>query len=291
TARSTAPAGRGDGRLPPLYVAPERGSPHLPRSMRPYRSEGAALVLLRSRTVAGAARHVVADCVARPYLQGRHPAGPSQPRAAMPDLYVGVDVSLDALDVATSRGDLLRLPHDDGGLVQLVALCDGAALVVLEATGGIERAPAAELAAAGLPVAVVNPRQVRDFARATGQLAKTDARDAAVLARFAEAVGAEARPLPDAEQRALAALVARRRQLTEMLTAERSRLRTAEPAVRGSVEAVIAFLEGQKADADRALAEAVEASAAWRERDDLLRSVPGVGRVLSATLLADLPEL
>jgi transposase len=206
-------------------------------------------------------------------------------------LYVGLDVSRDALDLARSDGHAARLCHDDDGLAALVALCDGATLVVIEATGGVERAAAAELVGAGVPVAVVNPRQVRDFARATGQLAKTDALDAAVLARFAEAVGPEARPLPDAEQRALAALVARRRQLTEMLTAERSRLRTAEPAVRGSVEAVIAFLEGQKADADRALAEAVEASAAWRERDDLLRSVPGVGRVLSATLLADLPEL
>lgn len=259
--------------------------------MRPYRSEGAALVLLRSRTVAGAARHVVADCVASPYLQGRDPAGPSQPRAAMPDLYVGVDVSLDALDVATSRGDLLRLPHDDGGLVQLVALCDGAALVVLEATGGIERAPAAELAAAGLPVAVVNPRQVRDFARATGQLAKTDAIDAGVLALFAERVRPEARPLPDAEQRALAALVARRRQLSDMLLAERARLRQAEPAVRPGIELHIAFLEGQKAEAERAVGEAVRASEAWRERDDLLRSVPGVGPVLSSTLLAELPEL
>ena len=205
--------------------------------------------------------------------------------------YVGVDVSLDALDVATSHGDAHRLPYNDDGLARLRGLCSGATLVVMEATGGVERAAAAELAAAGVPVAVVNPRQVRDFARATGQLAKTDAIDAAVLALFAEKVEPAARPLPDAEQRALAALVARRRQLGDMLVAERHRLRTADPSVRGSVETVVAFLESQKADADRALAQAVEGSAVWRERDDLLRSVPGVGRVLATTLIAELPEL
>lgn len=206
-------------------------------------------------------------------------------------LYVGVDVSLDALDVATSAGHAQRLDYTDDGLDGLRQLCAGATLVVLEATGGIERAAAAELVAAGLPVAVVNPRQVRDFARATGQLAKTDRIDAAVLARFAEKVEPEARPLPTAEQRAMAALVARRRQLSDMLVAERHRLRTADAAVRASVEAVIAFLTAQKTEADQALAAAVEASAVWRQRDDLLRSVPGVGPVVSATLIAELPEL
>jgi transposase len=209
----------------------------------------------------------------------------------MPDLYVGVDVSTDALDVATSDGDTHRLPYDDDGLTRLAALADGAALVVLEATGGVERAVAVELAAAGVPLAVVNPRQVRDFARATGQLAKTDAIDAAVLAHFAEAVRPETRPLPDAEHRSLTALVARRRQLSDMLVAERNRLRTADPAVRAGVEAHVAFLEGQHAEADRALAEAVEASALWSERSDLLQSAPGVGRVLATTLIAEVPEL
>lgn len=209
----------------------------------------------------------------------------------MPALYIGVDVSLDTLDVHCSDGRAARLPHDDEGLADLRALCEGATLVALEATGGMERQAAGDLAAAGVPVAVVNPRQVRDFARATGRLAKTDAIDAAVLALFAERVRPEVRPLPDAEQRALAALVARRRQLSDMLVAERHRLRTADDAVRGSVEAVIAFLEGQHADAERALAEAVQASAVWRERDDLLRSIPGVGPVLSATLIAEVPEL
>lgn len=209
----------------------------------------------------------------------------------MPKLYVGVDVSTDALDLARSDGHAESVPHTDDGLARLAALCDGAALVVLEATGGIERTAAAELAAARISVAVVNPRQVRDFARATGQLAKTDRIDAAVLALFAERVRPDARPLPDAEQRALAAVVARRRQLSDMLVAERHRLRTADAAVRDSVEAVVAFLSAQKADADRVLAKTVEASAVWRERDDLLRSVPGVGRVLAATLIAEVPEL
>ena len=205
--------------------------------------------------------------------------------------FVGVDVSLDALDLAASTGESDRLPNDDEGRARLVAACRGATLVVLEATGGIERAAAAELAVAGVPVAVVNPRQVRDFARATGQLAKTDPIDAAVLARFAEAVRPEVRPLPDAEQRALAAVVARRRQLTEMLVAERHRLRTADRAVRVGIEAHIAFLVAQKTEADAALAEAVAASAVWRAHDDLLRSVPGIGVVLSRTLIADVPEL
>ncbi len=209
----------------------------------------------------------------------------------MSTLYVGVDVSTDALDLARSDGHAERVPHTDDGLARLVVLCHGAALAVLEATGGIERAAAAELAAAGLAVAVVNPRRVRDFARATGQLAKTDAIDAAVLAHFAEAVRPEPRPLPDAEQRALAALVARRRQVSDMLVAERLRLRTADPAVQAGVAEHVAFLEGQKGAAERAVAEAVRSSAVWRERDDLLRSVPGVGRVLSATLIAEVPEL
>lgn len=209
----------------------------------------------------------------------------------MPDLYVGVDVSADTLDLHRSDGRSARLDHDDDGLADLVALCHGATLVVLEATGGLERQAVAELAAAGAPVASVNPRQVRDFARATGRLAKTDAIDAAVLARFAEAVRPEARPLPDAEQRALAALVARRRQLSDMLVAERHRLRAADPAVRDGIAVHVAFLEGQHGAAERAVAAAVEASEVWRERDDLLRSVPGVGPVLSATLIAEVPEL
>ena len=209
----------------------------------------------------------------------------------MPDLYVGVDVSTDALDLARSDGYAESVPHDPDGLRRLAALCADASLVVLEATGGVERKAAVELVGVGVPVAVVNPRQVRDFARATGQLAKTDAIDAGVLALFAERVRPEPRPLPDAEQRALTALVARRRQVSDMLVAERNRLRTADPAVRPSVEAHVAFLEGQHVEADRALGEAVESGALWSERSALLQSAPGVGRVLATTLIAEVPEL
>ena len=210
---------------------------------------------------------------------------------SMTPLYIGVDVSTDALDVATSTGVAHRLPYDDDGLARLVALCDGAALVVLEATGGVERVAVAELAAADRPVVVVNPRQVRDFARATGQLAKTDALDAAVLARFAEAVRPDVRPLPSAEQHAFAALAARRRQISAMITAETNRLRTAARVVRPSIEAHLAFLVRQRAEAELALGQAVEASPVWRAADVLLRSVPGIGAVVSRTLLAELPEL
>jgi transposase len=165
----------------------------------------------------------------------------------------------------------------------------GASLVVLEATGGLEAVLAAELAAAGVPVAVVNPRQVRDFARAMGKLAKTDALDAAVLARFAAAVRPAPRPLPDAAAVDLRALVARRRQLVEMLTAERNRLRAAPARLRP--ETHVRFLRAALDDLDRDLGAAVRASPLWREAEDLLRSVPGIGPVVSATLLAELPEL
>ena len=166
---------------------------------------------------------------------------------------------------------------------------------MLEATGGYELAAVAALAAAGLPVVVANPRQVRDFARATGQLAKTDRIDAGVLALFAERVRPEVRPLPNEEAQELDAVLTRRRQLLEMLTAERNRLgqvagRGRRP-VKKSLKAHIAFLERELRVADTDLGAMVRASPAWREKDDLLRSVPGVGPVLSLTLLAELPEL
>lgn len=210
----------------------------------------------------------------------------------MTDAYIGIDVSLDRLDMARhGAAAVTSVEHSDEGIARLVALCEGATLVALEATGGLERHLAAALAASAVPVAVVNPRQVREFARASGRLAKTDRIDALVLARFASAMRPDVRPLPDAEQRAMAALVGRRRQISDMLTAERNRLRRADTAVRASIEAHIAFLDGQRRQADRAISEAVSASALWRERDALLRSVPGVGAVVAATLVAELPEL
>lgn len=211
-----------------------------------------------------------------------------------PACFVGIDVGRDRLDIAVRpAGEAWSAPNDaagvDGLVDRLAALRP--ALVVLEATGGLEAPAVAALGAAGLPVAVVNPRQVRDFAKATGQLAKTDALDARALARFAEAVRPAPRPLPDAEQRLLAALLARRRQLVEMLGAERQRLARALPALRPRLAAHVEWLERELGEADAELDRAVQASPAWRAREELLRGVPGVGPVLARTLLAELPEL
>ncbi len=164
-------------------------------------------------------------------------------------------------------------------------------LVVLEATGGLEIPITGIVAAAGVPVVVVNPRQVRDFAKATGRLANTDALAAQPLAHFAEVLYPEPRPLPDEQTQALAALLARRRHLVEMLTAEKNRLSRAHKPVRQSLRTHIAWLERELSHTDRALAHAIRESPVWREKDDLLRSVPGIGPVVTATLLANLPEL
>lgn len=210
------------------------------------------------------------------------------------DVFIGIDVAKEALDVAVRpSGEAWRVAADEAGLAELAGRLAalGPALVVLEATGGYERAPAAELAAAGLPVQVVNPRQVLAFGRAIGRLAKTDRLDAEVLARFAEAVRPAPRPLPDEQALELKALVARRRQLRAMLGAEQARLATAPRRVRSQLEAHIAWLRKALRDLDDELGRALRASPLWRERDDLLRGVPGVGPVLSATLIAELPEL
>jgi transposase len=208
--------------------------------------------------------------------------------------FVGIDVSRDWLDVAlrpSTQHD--RIPNDEEGIAHLVAwLCPlRPALVVLEATGGLEVPVTAALATAGLAVAVVNPRQVRDFAKATGQLAKTDALDAHVLAHFAEVIRPMPRPLPDAEAQVLSALVTRRRQVIAMLVAEQQRLPTTSPALRPRVEAHIAWLRAERDDLDQELRAQIRQSPAWREDDDLLQSVPGVGPVLATTLIAELPEL
>jgi transposase len=209
-------------------------------------------------------------------------------------VFVGIDVSKAALDVSVRpAGTAWSAANDSGGidaLVQRIAALSPA-LVVLEATGRYEAPCAAALAAAGVPVAVVNPRQVRDFAKATGRLAKTDALDAAVLALFAERVRPEPRALPDAESEALTAILARRRQLTQMLVAEKNRAHVAAPAVQKSLKKHVRWLERELSGVDDDLQAAIRASAVWRAKDDLLRGVPGVGRVLATTLLADLPEL
>lgn len=207
---------------------------------------------------------------------------------------IGIDVSKAQLDVAARpSGEHWSTPNDEPGIAALVQRLVGLApsLVVLEATGGLEASLVALLATARLRVAVVNPRQVRDFAKATGRLAKTDALDAAVLAHFAEAVHPEPRALPDAEAQRLDALLTRRRQLSEMLVAEKNRLTVAQLDVRPSLESHIVWLKAQLKNLDKDLDQAIRQSSVWREKDDLLRSVPGIGRVVSATMLAELPEL
>src|SRR4051794_16858207 len=209
-------------------------------------------------------------------------------------IFIGIDVSKHRLDVhARPSGESFAIDYDDEGVAALVKrlVTLAPALVVLEATGGLEVRLAAALAAAGLPVAVVNPRRVRAFARATGRLAKTDRNDAEAIARFAEAVRPPVRPLPDEVTRHLGALVARRRQLLEMLVAERNRRQAAEPALHEGIDAHLRWLEEALAGIERDLDEAVRGSPVWRAREELLRSVPGVGPVSARTLLAELPEL
>lgn len=208
--------------------------------------------------------------------------------------YVGIDVSKDRLDAA-SRGVEARfsMANTAAGIADLVKRVAKLkpVLVVLEATGGLELAAVTALAAAGLPVVVVNPRQVRDFAKSTGQLAKTDAIDAAILAHFGEAVRPEPRPLPEASTRELNALLQRRRQLIEMLVAEQNRLRSASSIVRESVEQHVAYLKRLLKETDDDMSRAVRESPVWRETDEILQSAPGIGKVTARTLEASLPEL
>ena len=211
-----------------------------------------------------------------------------------PNCFVGIDVAKATLDVAVRpAGEQWSTSNDEAGIGVLVARLRPLAptLIVLEATGGFETAVVAAVAAAGLAVVVANPRQVRDFARATGQLAKTDALDAQVLALFAERVRPEPRPLPDAAVQALDALLTRRRQLLEMLVAEQNRLGFAAAAVRRDITQHIHWLQRRLRDVDGDLEQAVRSSPVWRLKEDLLRSVPGVGPVVSRTLLGELPEL
>jgi transposase len=209
--------------------------------------------------------------------------------------FAGIDVSKHRLDVnLRPSGEAFAVPRDGPGLEQLLArLRDAApALVVLEATGGFELTVAAALAGAGLPLAVVNPRQIRDFARATGRLAKTDRLDAEAIALFAERVRPDPRPVPGADAQALAELVARRRQIVEMVGMEQNRRRQARASgVARTIAATLRVLEAQLAEIDRDIDGAVRGSPAWRAADDLLQSVPGIGAVASRTLIAEMPEL
>jgi transposase len=213
--------------------------------------------------------------------------------------FIGIDVSKHHLDVAVhGTEEKWRSAYTEEGLEEMAARARGLGprIVVLEATGGLESEVASALCRAGVPVAVVNPRQIRDFARAVGTLAKTDKLDASVIARFAATVQPEVRPLPDAKMAELEGLVARRRQLMGMLVSEKNRksqLRGDQRTgiVATSIDEHVAQLERLLAGIDRDTTTAIKKSPVWRAKEDLLRTVPGVGKVLARTLLADMPEL
>lgn len=207
---------------------------------------------------------------------------------------IGVDIAKDSCEVAVQpSGEHWSSATVPEALTRMVARCREAHpdLIVCEATGGYEVPLVSALAAAGLPVVVVNPRQVRDFAKATGQLAKTDRIDAAVIAQFGVALRPAVRPLPQAETRELQGYLARHRQLIEMLVAEQNRLPLAAGVVRADIHAHIAWLKQRLHDTDQHLQERLRASPVWREQDDLLQSIPGIGPITSAHCLAQLPEL
>lgn len=212
----------------------------------------------------------------------------------MDETVVGIDVAKAQLDVAVRpSGESWQVPNDAAGQAEVVQTVQALApaLIALEASGGYERALTAELAAAGLPVVVLTPRQVRDFGRAVGHLAKTDTLDAALLARYAAQVRPPLRPLPDAAAQELQALVARRRELVRLQAAERQRLGQATAAVRRSIEAHLAWLGEQLTAIEQQRDAAIAASPRWQATVELVQTVPGVGPGLATTLVAELPEL
>jgi transposase len=213
----------------------------------------------------------------------------------MEKVTVGIDVSKDRLDIAVRPGgDVFAVERKAAGLDSMVERLRQLAphLVALEATGGFETVVAAALSAAGLPLVVVNPAQIRSFAKAVGKRAKTDPIDAAVIAHFAEATAPEPRPLPDDETRLLADLVARRRQIIAMIGAERQREKRARAKrLQQSIARLIKALAKELTSVDTDIGEAVRGSPVWREKEDLLASVPGVGPVIARTLIAEMPEL
>ncbi len=207
---------------------------------------------------------------------------------------VGIDVSKARLDVAVlPSGEAWSCGNDEAGINDLVDRVKvfRAGLVVLEATGGYELGVTMALAEQEIPLVVANPRQIRDFARATGRLAKTDSLDAHMLALFGQRVAPEPRPLADEAAQELRALLTRRRQLVDMLSAEKHRLDLAKKLVRKSLKAHIAYLERELRISNTELTGLIRESPIWREKDDLLQSVPGIGQVTSQTLVAELPEL
>jgi transposase len=210
-----------------------------------------------------------------------------------PGVQVGIDVSKEFLDCFATPGRRMQFSNDEAGCHALCAWLRPFAVerIIIEATGGYEAAAVATLGAAQLPVIVVNPRQVRAFAKALGQLAKTDLLDAEVLARFGAAVKPEIRPLKDEQTQELEGLLARRRQLLDMLVAERQRLTRAAPRVRADLKAHITWLVKRLKESDRGLHDFLQESPLWREREDLLSTVQGVGKQTVYSLCALLPEL
>ena len=208
-------------------------------------------------------------------------------------LYVGIDVAQDQLDIATTADQTWSVKHHPRAMAALARRLQklSPARIIVESSGKLEQELVVVLAEAKLPVVVVNPRQVRDFAKATGVLAKTDRIDARILARFGEAVKPEVRELPDAQARDLMAHVARRRQLHQMLRAERHRLLRVARPLKKSLERHIAYLEKQLAKLDEDLHDAIRQTPIWQESFDLLQSVPGIGPTTAATMIAELPEL
>ncbi len=255
-------------------------SPRLPRACKPATELGAA--------PAFAVPNPDSRLGLSPHSQGRVMDESSA-------VFVGIDVSKDRLDVhLRPTGEAFCVPRDAIGLDSLTGRLNDLAvtLIVLEATGGYEATVAAALAGAGLPLSVVNPRQIRDFARAMGRLAKTDMLDAEVIALFAERVRPQARPLPEPERNHLAALVSRRRQVIQMIGMEENRRPQAiDKRLAKRLDRHVAFLEKELAEVDADISQAIKASPVWREAEALLKSVPGIGDVTARTLLAELPEL
>jgi transposase len=210
------------------------------------------------------------------------------------ETFIGIDVARESLEIASRPShEHWQVANNPTGIAALVTRLQAVqpTLIVLEATGGYEIPVLGALGGAGFAAVAVNPRQVRDFAKALGKLAKTDALDAEVLAHFADAIRPPVRPLPDEATQALSALVTRRRQLVEMLSAEEHRRAMASAAIRADIQEHIAWLRKRLKGVDRELSQAVRNSPLWREQEQLVRSVPGVGPVVSVTLLAGLPEL
>jgi transposase len=208
--------------------------------------------------------------------------------------YIGIDMAKDDMEVKVHEGqDSCTYASDENGIAKLMTQMKSLSptLIVVEATGGYENAVAAELQANGFPVAVVNPRHIRDFAKSVGILAKTDKIDARVIARYAATVQPTPRMLPEAETQALGALIMRRRQIVTMLTSEKNRLQQAAPAVKKRIQLHIAWLEQELDDINKELKKMVKDNPEWKEKSDIMQSVPGVGPNLAITLLADFPEL